>query len=795
MPKNCSAILLALALFLLLPTTVAGAECQFVLGFKTLRDLVGHDIVGACLENEHHGANGDSLQQTTGGLLVWRKLDNWTAFTDGYRTWVFGPNGLEQRLNSERFLWETEYMIAALPQNPGDPIPVEKLRELAEISSPVFLALLERFGDKPLNSTLVNDILNLTRADRGVALQIVKMPFLQASTLYKDYVVLRHARRLVQIDPDGLRQVLSHTSLSGGITDDTVTTFLLLGLGLEQPETAAAIQALPWVSHGAGRRAIDNLPRSHEARDELEEGVVRNLIEIAQASRDVGVTLARKPWLLDGLAKWEEQVVLRLSWFVSGHPGITLDILNMPFLETSATAENASTLDALFTLIQARPNSRQDLRALLAHPWLQGGIRDGQRATVELLAIGKRSPEIAAVLDTLPWVQDGIDDSEKRAVSTLFQLSQTTRDLLPALTRKPWVQDGLTSDEQDALMSLSSISFAGVISSRQDESAALAILEMPFLDDFDEGIDSAVVKSLSILHWAPERSYLRQVLSHATLRNGIGDENKSLVAVLHSVVQERPGLLESLLDPRKTFVEERTIVLPRAGEVLLAVVHTRPGTFRTMDILENSLRVQEEFMQEAFPKKFVGLLVADATDAAGGGGAGGIIIDPGGEEDVYLIAHELAHTYWAYGKSWIVEGGAEVLAMVSGHRPLNRQNMPWRTCFLARSLSEIERIDLQAITDGSQIPGHFPSGNCPYILGLGLFVDLYESLGDQLFRQGFRNLYLKLKSEELGDVCYGTEWSLCYTKAAFLENASPEAAANAEHIINHWYYGSEHGGQ
>ena len=63
--------------------------------------------VGACLENEHHNPeNGDGLQATVGGLLVWRKADNWTAFTDGYRTWINGPNGLQQRLNSQRFVWE-----------------------------------------------------------------------------------------------------------------------------------------------------------------------------------------------------------------------------------------------------------------------------------------------------------------------------------------------------------------------------------------------------------------------------------------------------------------------------------------------------------------------------------------------------------------------------------------------------------------------------------------------------------------------------------------------------------------
>jgi uncharacterized protein YkwD len=80
--------------------------CAFQLGFAALREIIP-GVVGGCVENEHHNPdNGDALQQTSGGLLVWRKADNFTAFTDGARTWVKGPHGLQTRLNSERFSWE-----------------------------------------------------------------------------------------------------------------------------------------------------------------------------------------------------------------------------------------------------------------------------------------------------------------------------------------------------------------------------------------------------------------------------------------------------------------------------------------------------------------------------------------------------------------------------------------------------------------------------------------------------------------------------------------------------------------
>jgi len=95
------------ALFASLGGTSARAEgCTYLLGFSMLHALLPVQV-GACVENEAHDAvTGDGLQHTAGGLLVWRKADNWTAFTDGYQSWINGPNGLVKRLNTVRFPWE-----------------------------------------------------------------------------------------------------------------------------------------------------------------------------------------------------------------------------------------------------------------------------------------------------------------------------------------------------------------------------------------------------------------------------------------------------------------------------------------------------------------------------------------------------------------------------------------------------------------------------------------------------------------------------------------------------------------
>jgi len=101
-------LLLALLTWPVATLTVFAAApgCQFVAGFKTLHDLQPQ-VVGDCVQDQSYTVNGDAQQQTTNGLMAWRKQDNWTAFTDGYRTWVNGPSGIQTRLNTERFSWES----------------------------------------------------------------------------------------------------------------------------------------------------------------------------------------------------------------------------------------------------------------------------------------------------------------------------------------------------------------------------------------------------------------------------------------------------------------------------------------------------------------------------------------------------------------------------------------------------------------------------------------------------------------------------------------------------------------
>ncbi|HEX9016286.1 MAG TPA: c-type cytochrome [Chloroflexota bacterium] len=84
---------------------VAKTGAGFQLGFKTLSDMIPNKV-GLPLDNERGLSNGDTVQDSTGGFLLWRKSDGAATFTDGATTWLLGPNGLETRPNGAKLPWE-----------------------------------------------------------------------------------------------------------------------------------------------------------------------------------------------------------------------------------------------------------------------------------------------------------------------------------------------------------------------------------------------------------------------------------------------------------------------------------------------------------------------------------------------------------------------------------------------------------------------------------------------------------------------------------------------------------------
>lgn len=95
--------------------TLAQTATEFRMGFATLASLLPN-VVGLPIASEQFDPQtGESHQPTTRGLMVWRKADNVTAFTDGATTILLGPFGLQQRPNDTLFAWERPAALIGLP--------------------------------------------------------------------------------------------------------------------------------------------------------------------------------------------------------------------------------------------------------------------------------------------------------------------------------------------------------------------------------------------------------------------------------------------------------------------------------------------------------------------------------------------------------------------------------------------------------------------------------------------------------------------------------------------------------
>ena len=244
--------------------------------------------------------------------------------------------------------------------------------------------------------------------------------------------------------------------------------------------------------------------------------------------------------------------------------------------------------------------------------------------------------------------------------------------------------------------------------------------------------------------------------------------------------------------PRPTVgpgTEQRNIMLPLAGEVQLTIQRSKPGPARSMDLLEHSVRTIEEFMGEAFPVRFAGILfkkAAHAREGAAGTNFGHVItqlpeydVDDDSSDARFLpslTAHEIAHFYWRSDEDWIDEGAATFMEFIVENArtgaPLVADRYP---CPHFENLGELDRAN----------PNKKDAGNvCNYSLGERLFLDLYRTLGREQFRQGFRNLYLASKRDS---VHAGIE----EVETAFKKDASPEVVAIVDTVIARWYHGTE----
>ena len=475
-------------------------------------------------------------------------------------------------------------------------------QEAARQSKGVFRHLMDesRSWLRPgsdLNNDVIKALIDMSVIDEGVALRVLQMPFLETIE-FIDIIALERLGALLESNPEALSRVLSNAAIENNITDEKVIHVLILYLEEIAPEMAEAINNLAWVQDGITYLPPRDWGNLSKRPEEAEAINVYYLFVFSIDSPDFLRELTGKPWFQDDVNGLELSMMSYFNALVLFDRDVALQMLRMPFLDEIKDQDVA----VLQLLTELRWWEGDALRKLLANPALAGGIRDDNLGIVRLLEAKTRDSEDTAALENLTWIQDGVSASEYHAVSAMTVAAVQTDRVFSALLEKPWVWDGLTQEESLVVRSLVSMSRESYSNPKTE--STLNILEMPFLDSI-EPIDPAVVRALDRLSWVEDGSYLRQVLDHPSLNEGITDEDALTMVLLGQVSNLAPKMFKILLDPANVYTQERAVSLPLGGETRLAVVRTAPGTFRTLDILEDIVRQQEDFIGIEFPSKVV----------------------------------------------------------------------------------------------------------------------------------------------------------------------------------------------
>ncbi len=423
--------------------------------------------------------------------------------------------------------------------------------------------------------------------------------------------------------------------------------------------------------------------------------------------------------------------------------------------------------------------------AVLSLPWVLDGITEAESEDVqELVWAGLHDPDVLRFAVQTSWVVDGLSDDERDVVASLWMVAFEDGAVGRWLIGLPFIED-VTPENAEGAANLARLGFLGrtfaetafetwwiadgldhretqmtdslLLIADRDQETALRILDMPFLTTIE-------TSDMLAMHSLARTRDLLQLMSHPSLSEGITDTWAKRITLLYAHSDAR----HILLDPTIDLVTERHVTLPLTGEATIALFSRSSGSEQILDIMESAVRHHESFMRSPFPIDYI-ILVREGPEFGVGGYFKGTHVFLQLEQHVnaYAISHELAHYYWGYGGSfWVNEGASDLLAfsdMQIGH--LNDPCPDFRTI-----------VDLERSSSGSAVPTL-----CAYSLGMRLFADLERSLGEDIFRQGFRNLYLAQR-----DAGY---LGVDQVVAAFevVDNV-PEGSLGR--VFGRWYYGT-----
>ena len=155
----------------------------------------------------------------------------------------------------------------------------------------------------------------------------------------------------------------------------------------------------------------------------------------------------------------------------------------------------------------------------------------------------RTQPAQAAKLLRLPWIADGVDDSERRVAEYLITTAQLYHVVLNLLMETLWVQDSVvTANEDKAIIQIR-------LSANYGTRLTERLLKMPWMQDNSiTDYESTVIDEMyRVIRYAEAPELAERMLALSWIQDGITDDEANAIKDLALAIKKNPAFAERML--------------------------------------------------------------------------------------------------------------------------------------------------------------------------------------------------------------------------------------------------------
>ena len=173
-------------------------------------------------------------------------------------------------------------------------------------------------------------------------------------------------------------------------------------------------------------------------------------------------------------------------------------------------------------------------------PWVADGIDESERSAArELSTLARTNPPVARILLDRPWVLDGVDGLEKAAIERIEDIGDDLPTLAREIVELPWLVDDVVQPEPEVVEILWE-------TSRRNLALAERLIALPWLVD---GVTQTEAAFLSDLRFVARNdvALAERLVTLSWLVDGVTQDEAGVLSNLEYIARDDVGLAEQLV--------------------------------------------------------------------------------------------------------------------------------------------------------------------------------------------------------------------------------------------------------